>query len=330
MINVQQNKNTVFLSALINKLFIKKDYEKHLLPLGVKIIQHFDAFEKTLLVGKLMENYKTDIPLKLYFEYMQLSLYLNKDFEFSFDEYEKKLIDKSEQHKKHVEIIGTTVKEIFEDINFDEFYNNEIKYEYGTLCKKLELLFKQKPEIEKELRGFWKISMKPSLFFIPNITSLGDCFGLRRANSFYSISSGKINKETNLSEYSPIHVYSNAIHEFSHQFFKEQIKELDLDNEIEKTSKEKLKCVELKNEIFNAYKHNYFEECFIQACTIRVEELTNIYGSGKVELKEKINKMLDSRESTGYIHVPIFYRGLIKKDSEYVVHSFLRVLNNIG
>lgn len=317
MIQVQKNKNILFLSFLVNLTFIKKEYNKYLLPLGAKIYKDLEYIQETKEVQKFIEEYRDQIPLQLYFQYMQLSLFLNDDFNFVFTREEEELLEKSQAHRRHVKIIGSVVKAIYDKVQFDKYFEKEISDEYDYLSQNIQELFDKKQDIQYLLEKFWKISLNPQLLFIPNIVSVGDCFGLGRGNKFYSISSGKIDSKSNVSEYTPVHVYSNAIHEFSHQYFKEHIKELNLEKDLFEKSTEILKRNKLDKKIINIYKEGYLEECIIRAYTIRMKELLNIYDITKKELKERVSTMLESEISIGYIHVPVIYDTLVGLNDNY-------------
>jgi hypothetical protein len=327
MIKVQKNKNILFLSFLVNLTFVKKEYDKYLLPLGAKIYKDLEYIQNTKEVQKFVEEYKDQIPLQLYFQYMQLSLFLNDDFNFVFNQEEEELLEKSQVHKRHVKIIESAVKAIYDKVQFDKYFEKEVSDEYDSLSQNIQELFDEKQNIQYLLEKFWKISLNPQLLFIPNIVSLGDCFGLGRGNNFYSISSGKIDSKSNVSEYTPVHVYSNAIHEFSHQYFKEHIKELNLEKDLYEKSTEILKKKKLDKKIINIYKEGYLEECIIRAYTIRMKELLNIYDITKKELKEKVSKMLESEISIGYIHVPVIYDTLVESENDSLV--IMEIINSL-
>lgn len=317
MIKVRKNKNILFLSFLVNLTFVKKEYDKYLLPLGAKIYKDLEYIQETKEVQKFVKEYKDQIPLQLYFQYMQLSLFLDDGFKFAFNKEERELLKKSQIHTRHVSVIEDLVKTIYDKVEFDKYFEKEISQGYDTLSQNIQELFDKKQNVQYLLEKFWKISLNPQLLFIPNIVSVGDCFGLGRGNNFYSISSGKIDSKSNVSEYTPVHVYSNAIHEFSHQYFKEHIKELNLEKDLYEKSTEILKKNKLDKKIINIYKEGYLEECIIRAYTIRIKELLNIYDITKKELKERVSKMLESEISIGYIHVPVIYDTLVELNDNY-------------
>lgn len=195
---------------------------------------------------------------------------------------------------------------------FLTFYRKNIETEYQKLCKEIEEIFNSKTNITNVLVDYWGLKYQPEVIFIPNFVALGDCFGVRREEKFFSITSPKINKQTGISEYSLIHIYSNTLHELSHSFFKETITTKYTKDEL----REKVKKLKLSEDVLKVYGGGYFEECFVRASTIRLKEVLNVYDLDKRSVAEKVKKSLLSEDNMGYGLVRNYYERLSNRKEE--------------
>lgn len=322
MIKVEPNKNIIFITLLLNSKF-PKDKEKF--PLYKKIYKKFEKLIPSTFWNEFDKVNRGDSSLSLLYRYINLSFFLDNNFEFTFTKEENEEFCKFNDIQKYIYFINTSLKKLYKEIDFDSFYEENIQEGYVKLCEDINYIFLKKTNIEKELINFWEQNSNLKLIFIPNFVSLGDCFGFKRGEIFYSVTSPKINVQTGRSEYSPLHVYSNTIHEFSHSFLKESIK-IDYSKE---ELKEKLNRLSLDESVLKVYGIGYFEECFVRACTMRIKEILNVYDLDKVELEEKVENFLLSNDNLGYSLVRIFYDRLLIKRRNSLQEIFNRVLNHI-
>jgi hypothetical protein len=320
MIKVKENKNILFLTAIINTIFERRSYSKKVHPLGKKIYAYIT--KNTSLINKVKTEYENLNPLQTLYQYMQLGLYLDEEFNFSFTNKEKKKIDSISSYKKHKDIIEKDIQELFKTLKFREYFTKEIASEYEILSNDIQNQFSKVPQYENVLTSFWGTDTIPELVFIPNITAIGDCFGIMKRNTFNSITAPRFNKESNQIEYSDNHVYSNSLHEFSHQFFKKKIKELNLKDEVERLIKQKFEQTKLKDEVKKIYDINYFEECLVKSSTVYLKEELGMY-----KTRKEINKALSQIEDGGYFHSKTFYEALQKNAKPLEI--FLSTLKEI-
>jgi hypothetical protein len=317
MIKVKENKNILFLTAIVNIVFDRKNYFKKAHPLGKKIYAHIK--KDTSLINKIKTEYENSNPLQTLYQYMQLGLYLDEEFNFSFTKEEKDKIVLINSYKKHKDIIEGDIRKLYETLEYSEYFTKEISPKYERLSNNIQNQFSKIPQYENVLTSFWKIDITPELIFIPNITAIGDCFGIMKRKSFNSITSPIFNKKSKKAEYSENHIYSNSLHEFSHQFFQKKIEDLDLKDEIQRLIKQKFEETELKDEVKKIYDKNYFEECLIKSSTIFLKEKLGI-----LKTRKEIDKALSQIEDNGYFYTKIFYRALNKKAKP--VEIFLNIL----
>jgi hypothetical protein len=253
---------------------------------------------------------------------MQLGLYLNEEFNFSFTKEEKDKIILINNYKKHKDVIEGDIRKLYETLEYSDYFTKEISSGYKRLSNDIQNQFSKIPQYENILTSFWGTDTIPELVFIPNITAIGDCFGIMKRNTFNSITSPRFNKESNKIEYSDNHVYSNSLHEFSHQFFKKKIEELNLKDEIQSLIKRKFEQTKLKDEVKKIYDINYFEECLIKSSTVFLKKKLGIY-----KTRKEIDKALSQIEDGGYFHSKIFYRALNKNAEPLEI--FLSTLKEI-
>jgi hypothetical protein len=320
MIKVEENKNILFLTAIINTIFERRSYSKKAHPLGKKIYAYIT--KNTSLINKVKTEYENLNPLQTLYQYMQLGLYLDEEFNFSFTNKEKKKIDSISSYKKHKDIIEKDIQELYKTLKYQEYFTKEIASEYEILSNDIQNQFSKVPQYENVLTSFWEIDTIPELVFIPNITAIGDCFGIMKRNTFNSITAPRFNKESNQIEYSDNHVYSNSLHEFSHQFFKKKIEKLNLKDEVERLIKQKFEQTKLKNEVKKIYDINYFEECLIKSSTVYLKEELGMY-----KTRKEIDKALSQIEDGGYFHSKTFYEALQKNAKPLEI--FLSTLKEI-
>ena len=303
MIKVKPNKNIIFLTLIINFQY-PKDCKKFYLYKSFS--KEFDKLIPKSFINDFKKVYKDENPLAILYRYVSLSIYLDDDFVFNFIEKEEREFLQFNKFSKDISFFKNQLAKLYYDIDFKSFYNQKIKGGYEKVCSEIQNIFDKKPNIEETLIDFWGLDFKPEVIFIPNIVALGDCFGLQRDNIFFSITSPKIEKLTGKAEYSSVHIYRNTIHELSHSFFKESIDVKYSEEEL----KDKVEKLGLRNDILKTYGLAYFEECFVRACTMRLNEILNVYDVGKKELEEKIENYLVSNDNLGYHFVRLYYQKL--------------------
>lgn len=309
MIKVETNKNIIFLTLLIN-YFYPKDKEKFYLY--KKVIKKFDKLIPKSFKNDFQNEYKGENPLAILCRYISLSVYLDEGLLFNFNKKEEQQFLKIEKFAKDISFFKNHLKNFYDSIDFDSFYRKNIETEYRKLCKEIEEIFNSKTNITNVLVDYWGLKYQPEVIFIPNFVALGDCFGVRREEKFFSITSPKINKQTGISEYSLIHIYSNTLHELSHSFFKETIATKYSKDEL----REKAKKLKLNEDVLKVYGGGYFEECFVIASTIRLKEVLNVYDLDKRSVAEKVKKSLLSEDNMGYGLVRNYYERLSSRKEE--------------
>ncbi|HHX99653.1 TPA: hypothetical protein GX533_03220 [Candidatus Dojkabacteria bacterium] len=315
MLKVKTNKNVVFLTLLINFLYPK---EKEQFYLYTKIKEKFAQLIPQSFITNFKNTYGKDNQLSILYKYICLSIYLDSNFDFDFKDGEVY----SDKFSKDVSFFKKHLKKLYRSIDFDSFYSTNIEKEYKELCKNIEEIFNRKPNILDILTNYWELNYTPEFVFIPNFVALGDCFGLNREGKFFSVTSPKVNKVTGKSEYYPVHVYSNTIHELSHSFFDEKI-------HVKYSKKELMDKVEklgLNEEVLRVYGSAYFEECFVRAVTMRLNEIVNIYDLDDKGLKEKVKNYLLSNDNLGYPLVRFYYEKLMNREGESLQAIFESVL----
>ncbi|MFA5633939.1 MAG: hypothetical protein WCY00_02400 [Candidatus Dojkabacteria bacterium] len=315
MIKVLPNKNIIFLTLVLN---IANPKEKKKFPLYEKISSKFEKLISKSFWIEFEKEYKNKNPLSTLYQFMILSLYLNDNFVLALSKKEEKELMELKAFRKDISFFRNHLKKLYDDINFNSFYTENIQVEYEKLCNEIQEIFDKKDNILNALVSFWELEYIPELFFIPNFVALGDCFGLRKEDIFYSITSPKVNKSTGESEYHQIHVLSNTIHELSHSFFNETIGSKYPKEKL----KEKLKKLSLNKDVLKIYGVAYFGECFVRASTIKLNETLNIYDLRVRGLEEKVENYLLSNENLGYPLVREYYEKLKDRKDENLQEIF--------
>lgn len=319
MLTVIPNKNIIFLTLLLN-LLNPKDREKFYLY--KKISKKFNDLIPKSFIDDFRREYKGENPLSILYRYISLSICLDEDFLFNFSKSEERELLQFEKFSKDISFFRNSLTKLYKDIEFDSFYKRNIEEEYEKLCREIQGVFDEKENILEVLIDFWRLKYKPGVIFVPNFAALGDNFGFRRNKTFFSITSPKINKTTGKSEYSTVHIYSNTIHELSHSFFDETIEKKYSQEELSK----KVKKLDVDENVIKTYGPSYFEECFVRASTIRLNEILNIYNLAEGELKEKIEKYLLSNDNLGYLLVRVFYKKLISRNNQSLESIFYSII----
>ncbi len=315
MIKVLPNKNIIFITSVLN---IAKPKEKKKFSLYEKISDKFEKLIPKSFWIEFEKEYINENPLSILYRFVTLSLYLNDSFALPLLKKEEKELIGQKVFQKDIFFLKNHFKKLYDDIDFHLFYKDNIEMEYEDLCNEIQKIFNDNENLLDTLVFFWGLKYNPELFFIPNFVALGDCFGLKREKFFYSITSPKINKLTGESEYNQVHILSNTIHELSHCFFNETIGS--------KYSKEKLRKkleeLSLNEDVLRVYGTAYFEECFVRACTIKLNETLNIYNLDEKSLKKKTADYLLSNDNLGYRLVKEYYERLKKRKNESIQELF--------
>lgn len=298
MITVKTHKNTLFFFFLFNIISKTKDTYH---PLGESLIKKFSDLPKEVEI--LQEEYlEGDIPTHPY-QYCTLGINTGEDLK------PKKLDPNYEYGHKtlsvYFEKMYPLVLKIEKELNFFNTFTREFLPEYNELCKECQKHIGN--DVYDALKEFWDLDEHTELFLIPNVLGTGGSYGLFRKNKMYSITSPVLTKTR---EFTPAHLRSNSIHEFSHSIFKkkliglgefENFKKIAQKTEISKNMLERHKSPEI-----------YLEEAFVKAVTHFL--LTNIYRPfmPKEELEKKEKSILNNIVQDGYIHSKKFY-GELKK-----------------
>lgn len=314
MIKVKPNKNVIFTTAVLN---INNPKDRKKFSLYEKIADKFEKLIPESFWIEFEKEYKNDNPLAILSRFNILSIYLDDKFVLVLTKEEEKEFIQN-KYQRHISFFRNHLKKLYDDIDFDSFYKENIEEDYEKLCEEIQEILDKKPNLLEELVDFWGLEYKPELIFVPNFVALGDCFGPRRGNTFYSLTSSKINKESGEAMYNPTHVYSNTIHELCHSFFKETIEVNYMGEEME----EKLKKLSLNEDILKTYNTRYFEECFVRAATMRLNEILNIYDVDSEALETKVENYLLSNDNFGYFLVRKIYDKLKERKSESLQEIF--------
>lgn len=326
MIEVQQNKNTIFFSLVIYLLLFKELELKTPTKLATKVFKDFENINETKEAKEFIARYKDSNPLKISYQYNLLSLYTDSTYSIKYKKESKilKEILNDSEYIKHIETIKELFPKLNDSIKFDDYYEKNILSTYQDLIKDIQEIFNFNPKIYESLISFWKIAFQPELIFIPNFLSTGDCFGLRKEKKFYSVTSAKINKDTGEREFYPAHVISNSIHEFSHSFLDEAIKYENLVENISDLEKEKYQRItngEIDSQILKIYGSKYFIECFDRAVTLRVKEMAEVSN-----VKENY---FNEEKQRGYIFTELFYENLLNNEDSSPGKIYVETLKSI-
>lgn len=315
MITVLPSKSTIFLSSLVNIYFLpQKKINRY--PLGKEVINFLSNNIDKELSEKLKNDYKDFNPLMLHYHLCILSILLDDNLEII--EEKLKVFGRNTVINKHIIIINSTIKDIYKQVDFATYYKKFILSKYKDLCVEIERMFDLYPNVYQLLLDFWRISTTFECIFIPNFVSIGDCFSSTIDKTIYSLTSPKV--RNNFQEYYPKHVISNTIHELSHSFFKELVKEEKKTNWLNEKYQELFNRIDIKEYPRKVNGTGYFEENLIKASTIFLKE--------EIGLSTNSIKEIEDSYSLGYELVPTIYNKLKGKKGS-VLNIFLEILEDI-